>query len=172
MEEPKGSAYDGPSGIGRDSVWLTQEDLIEGKDVTVKIENVILYPKVKFQGGRERKNYLGLKFAGKDRVLGVNATARKLLNRMFGSLVRGWKGNEITLFVSECELAGETVKCIRIRDRGARAATAAEQFLVGDDEPHVTNGAVRPDADGEGSLPTSEPGAEAPAPDSSPLFGR
>jgi len=142
MEEPKGKTYEGPSGIGRDSLWLTSEDLVEGKDVTVKIADVVLYPEVKFQGGRVRNNYLGLKFAGKERVLGMNATNRKVLNKMFGNIVRGWKGKEITLYVSETQLAGETVKCVRIRDRGARAATAAEEALHedGGDEPKLPPG--------------------------------
>lgn len=161
MEEPKGKAYEGPSGVGRDSVWLTNEDLLEGKDITVKIADVILYPEVTFQGGRKRKNYLGLKFVGKDRVLGVNATARKLLNRMFGNMVRGWKGQEITLFVTETELAGETVKCIRIRDKKSRAATAAEEALHGGDEgePKPTEAEPTP---GDAAEPTEE---------ASPLFG-
>lgn len=170
MEAPKGKSYEGPSGVGRDSVWLTAEDLIEGRDATVKIEEVVLYPKVSFMGGRTRLNLLGLKFAGKERILGLNATNRKSLNKAFGNIAKAWKGQEITLFVSETQMAGETVKCVRIRDRGSRAATAAEEFL-NDDEPQVANGAVRPDANGEGSLATSEADAEAPAPDSSPLFG-
>lgn len=141
MKEPEGKPYEGPSGIGRDSLWLTNEDLIEGKDIKVKIENVILYGEVEFQAGRKRKNYLGLKFVGKDRVLGVNATARKLLNRMFGNIVRSWKGQEITLYVSETQMAGETVKCIRIRDRGARAATVAEELSGGEDKEPQASGA-------------------------------
>lgn len=143
METPKGKAYEGPSGVGRDSVWLTAEDLIEGKDLKVTIEQVILYPEVSFQGGRKRLNLLGLKFAGKERVLGLNATNRKALNRMFGNVVKGWRAQQVTLFVSETQMAGETVKCVRIRDTGSRVATAAEQFLAEDPEPtteHAANG--------------------------------
>ena len=29
---PKGEEYDGPSGVARESQWLTQEDLVEGRD--------------------------------------------------------------------------------------------------------------------------------------------
>lgn len=134
MDAPQGKSYDGPSGIGRDSFWLTAEDLIEGADVTVKIEDVKIYPKVTFQGGRERLNMLGLKFAGKQRILGLNATNRKVLNRMFGNITSAWKGESIVLYVADTMMAGETVKCVRIRDRGSRVATAAEQFLSGDEE--------------------------------------
>lgn len=129
MEAPRGKAYEGPSGVGRDSVWLTAEDLIEGKDAEVTIETVILYPEVSFQGGRKRQNLLGLKFIGKERVLGLNATNRKVLNRAYGNIARAWKGQKVTLYVTETQMAGETVKCVRIRDKGSRAATAAEQFL-------------------------------------------
>ena len=132
MEAPKGKPYEGPSGIGRDSHWLTSEDLVEGSDVNVTIEAVILYPEVKFMGGRARQNYLGLKFAGKERVLGLNATNRKALGKMFGNIAKGWKGQSVTLYVTETQMAGETVKCVRIRDRGARAASAAEAFLHDD----------------------------------------
>jgi len=119
---------------------LTAEDLVEGKDADAVIESVILYPEVKFQGGRTRLNMLGLKFVGKQRVLGLNATNRKVLNRMHGNIVKAWKGQKITLYVADTQMAGETVKCVRIRDRGSRVATAAEQFLAGDDEPHADTG--------------------------------
>jgi hypothetical protein len=132
MEKPIGKEYAGPSGVGRDSTWLTAEDLVGGKDVTVEIARVVLYPSVKFQGGRERKNMLGLEFVGKERVLGLNATNRKILNHMFGNIAKGWKGQKVTLYVTQTQLAGETVDCIRIRDRGSRAATAAEEMLHSD----------------------------------------
>lgn len=152
MEAPKGKVYEGPSGVGRDSVWLTAEDLVEGRDMKVTIENVILYPEVSFQGGRKRVNLLGLKFVGKERVLGLNATNRKALNRAFSNIVKGWKGQEIVLYVAETQMAGETVKCVRIRDRGAKAATAAQDFL--NDKPN-----------GDDVTPQSL------TEDSSPLFG-
>lgn len=145
-ERPIGKEYAGPSGIGRDSIWLTAEDLIEGKDTTVKIASVVLYPRVKFQGGRERTNVLSLRFVGKERELGLNATNRKALNAMFGNISKAWKGQDVTLYVGETQMAGETVKCVRIRNRGSRAATAAEEFLGGasesgnDNPPVITSG--------------------------------
>jgi hypothetical protein len=140
MDAPAGKKYEGPSGAGRDSIWLTAEDLIEGRDATAEIDAVMMYPSVKFQGGRERKNMIGLTFKGKERVLGLNATNRKVLNRMFGNLTKSWPGKSVTLYVSETQLAGETVKCVRIRDKGSRVATAAEEFLEGDHEAEPTRG--------------------------------
>jgi len=142
MDEPRGKEYTGPSGIGRDSIWLTQEDLIEGKDVSVKIESVILYPEVTFQAGRKRTNLLGLKFVGKDRILGLNATNRRALAQQFGNLAAAWKGKTISLFVTDTQMAGETVKCVRIRNKGARAATAAEQLLDGVDTDPLGLGSI------------------------------
>ena len=145
MEEPKGKEYTGASGVGRDSVWLTAEDLVEGTDVSVKIEKVMIYPEVKFTGGRTRLNMIGLKFVGKARILGLNATNRKTLNKMFGNITAAWKGETITLYVTDTQMAGEEVKCVRIRNARARVATAAEQFLEGEDDPKAaavkTNGA-------------------------------
>ena len=137
-EAPVGKEYNGPSGIGRDSTWLTSEDLVEGHDAKVEIEKVLLFPKVKFREGRDRINYVGLQFKGKQRVLGLNATNRKVLNRMFGNMTKAWKGQTITLYVAETEAFGETVKCVRIRNTQSRHATAAEAFLEDDhDEPQV-----------------------------------
>lgn len=155
MEGPKGKPYEGPSGVGRDSVWLTSEDLVEGRDLEVTIENVILYPEVSFQGGRKRNNYLGLKFAGKERILGLNATNRKALNRMFGNVVRAWKGQKVTLYVTQTQMAGETVNCVRIRDRGARAATAAEEFLH-DRDKSVTEPQTLTEGNGDALFPPDE----------------
>jgi hypothetical protein len=140
MEAPRSKTYDGPSGIGRDSLWLTSEDLVEGKDAKVEIESVQLYQEVTFEGGRKKLNVLGLKFKGKDRVLLLNATNRKKLNKSFGNITRAWKGQEITLYVTDTQFAGETVKCVRIRDAKSRVASATEDFLSGDDEPRTSGG--------------------------------
>lgn len=144
-EAPVGVEYDGPSGIARESTWLTHEDLVEGRDSTVTIEKVLRYPEVVFEQGRVKKNAIGLQFKETKRVLLVNSTNRKLLNSMFGSLTKAWKGQKITLFDTETEAYGETVKCVRIRKKGARAATAAEQFLHEDEgvkaATPATNGA-------------------------------
>jgi len=152
MEAPQGKPYEGPSGIGRDSFWLTAEDLIEGKDQKVTIEDVILYPEVTFQAGRKRLNMLGLRFQGKERVLGLNATNRKNLNSAFGNVVRAWKGQSITLYVAETQMAGETVKCVRIRQQKARPLSAAED-MQHEDEPEATSAKS---VNGEAAGPTAE----------------
>lgn len=138
MEAPNGKKYEGPSGIGRDSVWLTAEDLVEGRDVSAKIEAVMLYPEVTFEAGRTKKNVIGLTFVGKERVLGLNATNRKTMNTMFGNVTKGWPGQEVTLYIVDTTMKNEPVKGVRIRNKGSRVATAAEQFLSDDNEPEPT----------------------------------
>jgi len=162
-EKPQGVEYAGPSGIARESVWLTHEDLVEGRDVTVTIEKVLRYKNLTFDEGRAKQNAIGLKFEGKDRVLLLNATNRKVLNAMHSTLTQAWKGKSIVLFITETEAFGDIVKCIRIRKQGARAATVAEQFLNDNDGVQLppTNGVDDPavreqlllDDDGAGESP-------------------
>ena len=135
-----GKEYAGPSGIARRSEWLTAEDLVEGRDVKVRIEKVIHYPTVTFEKGRTEKDMLALQFVGKDRKLILNATNRKTLNRAFGVLTGPWKGQEITLYVGETQMKGEDVKCVRIRAQRSRIATAAEEALHRPDDSAAGEG--------------------------------
>jgi hypothetical protein len=57
---------------------------------------------VKFQGGRTKKVYLSLKFAGRVRELGLNATNRKVLAMLAGSTnTASWFGMTVALFVEQ-----------------------------------------------------------------------
>lgn len=129
-EKAIGKSYDGPSGAGRDSQWLTWEDLPDGKDLVATIEDVQLFLDVKFEGGRTKDRMLGLKFKGGKRVLGLNATNRKTLVKMFGNLTGGWRSEKVALYVTQTQMAGETRNCVRIRDRGSKTAKAAAEFLT------------------------------------------
>lgn len=100
FETPAGKVYKGPSGIARDSVWLTSEDLPAGQEVVVEIESVMVRRNVKFQGGRQKPTVLSLKFRGKERELGLNATNRKTLSMLFGSSeCSAWFGKRVALYV-------------------------------------------------------------------------
>lgn len=108
--------YRGPSGAFRDSKWLTQEDLPEGKDVVVEIEDVLLRKNVVFQGGRKLPQSGWLKFNGFERELRVNAGHKKILNRLYGKLVGGWIGKKVTLYVDpNVSVGGEIVGGVRMR---------------------------------------------------------
>lgn len=112
------SSYRGPSGIARESPWLTHEDLTDGKDVVVTIEDVLLRKDVTYEGGRKKPKVLALKFKGKERELAVNATNRRVLNDMFGTDTGGWVGKPIALFVQHgIRLGREERSGVRIRNK-------------------------------------------------------
>lgn len=99
---PAGSDYRGPSGIARDSTWLTNEDLPHDRDTIVTIEKVVLRSNLKMQGGRPKERALSLRFVGKERELLLNATNRKTLQQLFGTNQCGeWFGKKVALFVEQ-----------------------------------------------------------------------
>lgn len=119
FETPPGKVYEGPSGVARDSVWLTNEDLPHDRDTTLKIEAVVRRDNVKFQGGRAKPIMLSLRFEKVRRELGLNATNRKVLNALFGSRCKDWVGHKVTLFVQQ-DVGypnGTTGPAVRIRAR-------------------------------------------------------
>lgn len=99
---PTGKEYRGPTGVARDSIWLTNEDLPHDKDVVLTIEKVMRYRNVKFQGGRTKDNVVALRFNETQRELGLNATNRKRLAKLFDSNDAGaYYGQRITLYVEQ-----------------------------------------------------------------------
>lgn len=101
-QTPPGRPYRGPSGVARDSVWLTNEDLPHDRDVVVTIENVMIRDEVKFAGGRVKHNVISLKFVGKQRELGLTAACnRKTMNLLYTTNVANWVGKRVILFVEK-----------------------------------------------------------------------
>ena len=99
---PAGMEYKGPSGIARDSIWLTNEDIPHDRDTLVTIESVVLRRNLTMQGGRPKAIMLSLKFVGKQRELGLNATNRKTLAALFNTNeCAAWFGKRICLFVEQ-----------------------------------------------------------------------
>jgi hypothetical protein len=138
MERPVGQHYEGPSGAMRDSVWLTWEDLPEGKDSEAKIMDIERHDKLTFEAGRTVTNKYSLVF--KVKMLLVNAAHRKVMTNMFGTDTSQWIGKRITLYVSQTQMAGKTVNCVRIRDKGNQLAAQAAAALEGDHESEPTRG--------------------------------
>lgn len=126
-----GEVYKGPCGIGRDSPWLTNEDLPHDREVTVQIESVRVRRNLEMQGGREKKVALSLKFAGKDRELMLNATNRKVLAALFGGNTGDWFGKRVVLYVEQDVRRPDGTRGPAVRIRAKRlpqdeaAATAA-----------------------------------------------
>lgn len=119
-EVPPGVPYNGPSGIARNSIWLTNEDLPHDRDTQVEIEAVVRRDNVSFQMGRKEPVVLSLRFVAKKRELALNATNRKRLQMLTGSSKCGdWVGARIILFVEQGVRRpdGTTGPAVRIRPK-------------------------------------------------------
>ena len=127
-EVPIGTEYRGPSGVARDSNWLTNEDLPHDKDTLVTVESVLLRRNVVMKGGRPKKVALSIKFVGKDRELVVNATNRQTMDALFGPGGCGqWFGKRIALFVEQDVRRPDGTRgpAVRIRPKRIEQATPA-----------------------------------------------
>jgi hypothetical protein len=111
----KGEIYKGPAGILKDSDWLSAETIPADRDTVLQIEAVIRRSVVKFKN-ETKKGYGSLKFVGKDRQLGLNATNIRILCALFGSDTSAWFGQHIALYVDPAVSAfGQIVSAVRIR---------------------------------------------------------
>lgn len=117
---PAGDVYKGPCGIGRESPWLTNEDIPHDRDVTVTIENVVLHPRLTMQGGRDKTNALSIGFVGKERRLLLNATNRKALAALFGANTADWFGKRVILHVEPDVRRPDGTKGPAVRIRAKR----------------------------------------------------
>lgn len=127
-DTPAGDIYKGPSGIARESNWLTNEDIPHDRDTVVTIENVIIRRNLAMQGGRPKNIALSLKFVGKSRELMLNATNRKTLAALFESNeCAQWFGKRIALFVEQDirRPDGTRGPAVRIRAKRIEQAQAA-----------------------------------------------
>ena len=129
MDPIKGEQYRGPSGVARDSQWLTNEDLPGERDVVVEIESVTLYKDVTFQAGRTKAKVLSIKFKGKERELALNATNRKVLALLFGTATADWYGQRIALYVEQDVRRpdGSRGPAVRIRAKAVEPTPAARE---------------------------------------------
>lgn len=110
-----GELYKGPCGLLKDSNWLNAETIPSDKDTLVQIEAVIRRKSVKFKN-ETKKGYGSLRFKGKERELGLNATHLKVLSALFGSDTSAWFGQWIALYVDPDVTAfGQPVSAVRIR---------------------------------------------------------
>lgn len=135
---PAGEVYKGPSGIARDSTWLTNEDLPHDRDTVVTIEVVRLRRNLTMQGGRAKPIGLSLKFVGKSRELLLNATNRKTLAALFDTNECGaWFGKQIALFVEQDVRRPDGTKgpAVRIRAKRIAQQPAAAQAAQSASDP-------------------------------------
>jgi hypothetical protein len=112
-----GEVFTGPSGQLGDSPWLTSEDLLtDGGDITVQIEAVIFRRNVRLKNETKDK-YGSLRFVGKSKELGLNATNRHILTALFGSNCAKWQKQWVKMYVDTQvkSFGGAIVSGIRIR---------------------------------------------------------
>jgi len=124
-----GEVYRGPCGVLKDSNWLTAETLPQDRETIVQIDVVLRRKAVKFQK-ETKKGYGSLRFKGKEKELGLNATNIRVLKALFGPETKEWEGKWIALYVDpNVEAFGQVVSAVRIRARKVEplAEAAAEK---------------------------------------------
>jgi len=110
-----GEIYKGPCGVLKDSNWLTAETLPTDRDTIVQIEAVVRRAEVKFKN-EKKTGYGSLRFKGKEKELGLNATSIKVLCALFGPNTSAWFGQWIALYVDpNVNAFGQIVSGVRIR---------------------------------------------------------
>lgn len=125
FDVPAGQDYKGPSGIARDSNWLTNEDIPHDRDTAVTIESVVLRRNLKMQGGRPKEVALSLKFVGKSRELMLNATNRKTLAALFKTNeCAAWFSKKVLLYVEQDVRRPDGTKGPAVRIRAKRVEQA------------------------------------------------
>lgn len=134
-----GTPYRGPAGVLRDSNWLSADVLDPTRDTILEIEAIMRRDEVEFKaGGRKdvKKGYGSIKFKGRDRELGLNATSIKTLTALFGANTGGWYGKKVALFVDpNVRFGPNIVAAVRIRAKLVDAAAPTTTRQPGDDKP-------------------------------------
>lgn len=116
-----GELYKGPCGVLKDSSWLSAETIPADRDTVVQIEAVVRRKTVKFKN-EEKHGYGSLRFKGKDKELGLNATHIKVLKALFGPDTSAWFGQWIALYVDpDVSAFGQIVSAVRIRAKKIEA---------------------------------------------------
>lgn len=119
-----GEIYKGPCGILKDSNWLSAETLPADRDTVVQIEAVVRRKEVKFKNETKR-SYGSLRFKGKDKELGLNATHIKVLKALFGPDTTNWFGQWVALYIDpDVSAFGQIVSAVRIRAKKAEPPMA------------------------------------------------
>jgi hypothetical protein len=84
-------------------------------DVTVTIEKVVAGSVTNAAKKTSKKPIVY--FKNKTKGMVMNVTNCKTVGRMYGDDPREWVGKRVTLYQAETSAGGETIACIRIRQR-------------------------------------------------------
>lgn len=105
------------SGMKLASKFLSSEDLIGLGEVTLEISGVYEHQAETMQDGK-KQDLFSISFEKTPKKMVLNATNRRVLAFAFGSVVTGWIGQKVTLYVADGirnPKGGETVTGLRIK---------------------------------------------------------
>ena len=98
---------------------------LQGQLVDVQIQT-LKFEKV----GSDQEERPVLYFAGMSKGMVMNKTNARRIAKLYGSEIEGWFGRWITLYESETDFGGETVPCIRVKERIPSPGLAAPSVAV------------------------------------------
>ena len=102
---------------------------LNGQDVEVQIETVLRVEDAVFDAGR-KEDIFALQFVGKKKLMVLNATNRKAIVKMFGSITADWRGKKISLYIRDGIRMGKEVKRgIRVRYTGPTESEKLSESL-------------------------------------------
>jgi hypothetical protein len=119
---------------------------LRGEDATVTISHVEIEA-LKTTSGKEIKPVIHFvemqrRPPDKRKRWVLNKTNAKTIAKLYGTELTDWYGKRITLYPTTCEVAGETVECVRVRkERPApppaaqQAASSAKRLVAPPDQP-------------------------------------
>lgn len=95
--------------------FMSSEDMEDGQEVTLTVtgctKEVAVNPKTK-----EEKPLFALHFEETDRMLAMNVTNAKAIQRMTGTpRVEKWPGLKVTVYKDEVFAFGEMKSCLRVK---------------------------------------------------------
>lgn len=111
--------------------YLGAYSLEPGKDLTVTIDKV-LREMVTSTGGK--KEECTVAYLKGEKPLILNVTNCKTIAQLYGAFIEDWAGKKITIYATTTRLAGETVECLRIRQKVAeikKEKLSNERFTTG-----------------------------------------
>ena len=96
-----------------------------GKDVTLTIASVSV-DEMPLAGTTKTEKRPVVRFKETKKKLVLNKTNAKTIAKALGPLTVAWTGKRVTLYPTTTRFGKETVECIRVRDKAAGPAMAAE----------------------------------------------
>jgi len=115
---------------------------LRGNDVTLTIKDVRV-EELRTTGGNEEKAVVTFEELERRKKKGphklvLNKTNAQTIAKALGSNeTEDWKGQKITLYPTTCQAFGETVDCVRIREKAPSPKKKVDEDPLGSDEEEV-----------------------------------